>query len=277
MFETLRVAKDEPLEDAYERILYEIGKTGLPTYAPDLINKNLRSREFGRIINVFEQGVNHVVYVCTGEWTADATLAALNDLLVVRLADVASLGGRPVFTFISACPAPDVMRYVFADTPQGLFEAHCMRDLPLGNPLPPEHAQQAGEKAVAAVQAAFHLVLEWGDLTEARKIDAIVLDHMRPTSDRAAKVPDSEFQPQYGLIGLGCLLGEMLRRHPQLDATWLPTPQSLLGVAMGVKLKGQPKGVVADSIFRVMKLYSSGESESALEFTKTLLTVLSKT
>lgn len=274
MFETIRVRPDEPLDDAYERVLYEIGRTGLPTYAPDLINRNLRSRDFGRILNVFEPGVNHVVYVCTGEWTADATLAALNDLLVVRLADIASLGGRPVFTFISACPVPDVMRYVFSDTPQGLFEALCMRDLALANPLSPEQARHAGEKTAAAVQQAFHVALQWGDLNEARRIDELVLDHMRPTPDRAAKIPEGAFQPQYGLIGLGCLLGEMLRRHPPLDAAWLATPESLLGVALGVRLKGRAEGVVADPIFRVMKLYSSGASESALQFTRTLLAIL---
>lgn len=273
----IKVKPEEPLDDAFMRAVVALQEAGHEPIEPESINALLSSKGFGKIFNVFTKDTNELFYVCTSVWTESTTLAALNDLLRLRMtAPEISHTGRVVIRFVSGHPVPKSLEYILSDTSHGRFESTCMLRLKIPSPLTPPEMPKIGDRGMTIMKEIYRDPPRLEDLASAEKIDRIILNEMRGGAKHNESLPDDAYSPDYSLIAVGAILGEMLRRNPAIDARWINSDECLMNIGLEMKLKVGGKPVTVNPLGKIVKLYRTGVSEAVAPFIAAALQHLMK-
>lgn len=276
-FPEVKIIPEESLDEAFQRAFSALKDAGYDPIEPESINALLSSKTFGKLFNVFTKETNEIFYVCTSVWTESITLNVLNDLLRLRMtAPEIAHTGRVVIRFLSGHPVPPSLEYILSDTSHGRFESACMLRLKLPAPLSPADMPSIGERALVLMKEIYRDPPRLEDLASAEKIDRIILNEMRAGAPHNQSLPDDAYSPDYSLIAVGTILGEMLRRNPALDARWVKSPECLMNVGVEIKLKVGGQAVTVNPLGKIVKLYRTGVSEAVAPFIAAVLQHLMK-
>jgi hypothetical protein len=151
-------------------------------------------------IHLLEAGRSHFIEVETEEWSPRAVEDAINKAAVLRNSEHAEAG----LEILSAYPVPREVRFFFGRTPAALFQLDLIR----ASLADPERSA-ALFREVASHHWGVDLDYETGYLPLVEELLMAALDE-----EEAPPILDAL------VIGLGCFVGETIRRKAGVSGSW---------------------------------------------------------
>ncbi len=187
-------------------------------------------------IHLLDGGRSHFIEVETGAWDPRAIEEAINKAAVLRSSEHAEAG----LEILSAYPAPREVRFFFDRTPAALFQL----DLVAASPADPEGSAELFRE-VASRHWGVDLAYETGYLPLVEELLMAALDEQEGPPILDALV-----------IGLGCFVGETIRRNVRLSGSW--RTEEGWGEGPVVELEG----FVLDPIGKARAFLREGQEDS---------------
>lgn len=255
------------LTTAFEAVASHMEQNGSSVHRNEFTDGNPNNPLCGiaRSFQIFpDEGPPVWGYVYVGNWSDDDTFAFLN---------TAYAQGDSVsdLLLISAEPVPEILQFLFSTEPCALFCLKAMATLDVS-----QLAQQEGPKfaeefaaATAKLMTDFFAERISIDTAQLSQIDDLILKKLRSVEDVLADQPG--YVPEVGLIGLGCLAGEIMLREVRSDndvktAFWKKPDESMTRFGLVVDIQSNSGGsIVINPIGKAFKVFQDGDGDS-LEF-----------
>jgi len=165
-------------------------------------------------IHLRRGGEDVFVEVETGPWEG----RTIEDILKIAAVLRGSEHSGAVFEVLSAYPVPEKIHYFFGQTPAALFQLELVH-LDLVHHANPEKAEACARAFRNAAERHWGLDLDC-DPEELPLAEELLLGTLERGSESGARAPILDVL----VLGFGCYLGEILRRHAAPQSSWRSVP-----------------------------------------------------
>lgn len=253
--------RDMPLGEAYSEVLDAFRAVDLTVVPHARATRHAGLHGFIRAFETPDElpGSVVIVFVSTGPWTKQRSLAFVNEYAEVLLDDSV----RAAFHFITAYPLSPMLDYIFAPWPAGALEAEALTTLG-DRSIGVDDIGDIAELGRRLLSAHFGVEIDLDEIASISTLNTLVLTGIRPCDDPTLALEPGVYLPSGILAILASVLGELVRRAHTDQIAWVEAPENLGGDYPVLELRIDTKDAAGNLWYvfpfdKVLQIYQNGQ------------------
>lgn len=262
----LRVQPGETLSHAYARILACL--QGGSTEVHPMTGFNMRSpaASFAKFIVAKDEEGSSIYVLGERAWDPSQEQVVINQLLVMWDAFLRKGERFPRVRPLTPAEVPTMTSYLFSNEGRGAFETLCMLKFRAPYAVDPTFAREISDHVRWILKTYWSIDLDVGRPEHSKPLEDFLVNTIRGRTGPEDTIEGLEHWPRHTLLGLGCVVGEMICQHPRLHGRWVEDEEVPFQLGLEIGLRGAAQVHYTDPIGKVCMLFEDGIANSVRQY-----------
>jgi hypothetical protein len=267
----LKIRSGESLGRAYSRIVNALEADKADLHPMKGFNDHSPCAEFAKfMVSRSETEAPEVFVLGTKPWDVPQEQSIVQQLMTMWDAFQRKGEGLPRVRLLTPAEIPSSLGYLFSNEEPGAFETLCMLKFRATYAVDPTFAREISDHVRWILKTYWDMDIDIGNPRSARTIEEFIVKTIRGNTGPDDTIEGLEFWPRHSLLGLGCVVGELLCRHPDLTGRWIEDEEVPFQLGIEVGLRGSSRVQYSDPIGRVCMLFEDGMANSVSQYVRTM-------
>jgi len=270
----LKVRPGETLPRAYARILKFLEGGGGELHPMTGFNQRSPAAAFAKFIVQKDENGTSIYVLGTHAWDSSQEQVIINQLLTMWEAFLRKGESFPRVRLLTPADLPAMAGYLFSNEERGVFEALCMLKFRAPYAVDPTFGREISDHVRWILKSYWSIDLDVGRPDRSKLLEDFILNTVRGRTRPEDTIEGLDHWPRHSLLGLGCVAGEMLCRHPNLHGRWVEDEEMPFQLGVEIGLRGAAHVQYTDPVGKVCMLFEDGIANSVHDFVRTMPDVL---
>jgi hypothetical protein len=262
----LAIRPGETLPRAYARILAFLQAGTGEVHHMTGFNQRSPAASYAKFLVSRDQEGSSIFVLGERAWDASQEQVIINQLLAMWEAFLRKGEPFPRVRILNLAQVPAMAAYLFSNEARGVFETLCMLKFRAPYAVDPSFARDISDHVRWLLKTYWSIDIDVGRPEHSKLLEDYLVNTIRGRTGPEDTIEGLEYWPRHTLLGLGCVAGEMVCRHPRLHGRWIEDEEVPFQLGVEIGLRGSPQVHYTDPIGKLCMLFEDGVANSVRRY-----------